>query len=158
MQRGAGVRVIVFYKLAKASVVFVAGIALLVAPDRVTSDLHVLARMLHEHALGAWSVMLSENIMGFATRKHVLLVGVAALFDSTLSFVEGWALHKRYRWSRWLIVIATSTLVPFEIASLVHHFTIWRVLVLAVNAWIVFYLVRHRVAREEGADIEPLVR
>ena len=145
-ERGVGLRVIVAYKLAKAAVELVVGVVLLALSRRVTNELHVVAAALREHAVAAWSLLLSDRFIGFATQKHVVLVGAASIFDAAVSFVEGWSLHRRYRWSRWLVVVATGSLLPFEIASLVRHFTLVRALVFVLNVWIVAYLVRHRLS------------
>lgn len=150
MERGVGVRVIVGYKLVKAALGLVLGVVLLVFSTSVTAELRLVASMLRAHALGAWSFMLADRVAGFATREHVALVGVAALFDAAFSAFEGWALHKRYGWSRWLIVVSTSALVPFEIYELARRFTIGRALVLVVNAWIVIYLVRNKVDQKSA--------
>lgn len=141
-----GVRLIVAYKLAKAALELVVGIVLVALPRSVTNELHAIAGALREHAVAAWSLLLSDRLLGLATQKHVILVGAASVFDAVVSFVEGWSLHRRYRWSRWLIVVATGSLLPFEIASLVKHFTIVRALVFVLNVWVVAYLVRHRLS------------
>ncbi len=151
---GVGLRFIVAYKLLKAGLELVIGVVLLALSRHVTNELHAIANALHEHAVAAWSLMLSARLVGLATRKHVVLVGAASILDAVVSYVEGWSLHRRYRWSRWLVVVATGSLVPFEIASLVRHFTVVRLLVLLLNAWIVIYLVRHRLtARSDSAGV-----
>lgn len=141
-----GVRLIVAYKLLKAALELVVGVVLLALSQSVTNELHAIAALLREHAVAAWSLLLADRLVGFATQKHVVLVGAASVFDAVVSFVEGWSLHRRYWWSRWLIVFATGSLVPFEIASLARHFTLARALVLVVNVWIVAYLVRNRLS------------
>ncbi len=143
---GVGVRLIVAYKLGKAVLELVLGVVLVALSRSVTKELHVVVEILREHAVAAWSVMLADRLVGLATRGHVVLVGAASLFDAVVSFVEGWSLHRRYWWSRWLVVVATGSLVPFEIASLVRHFTLGRAILLVVNVWIVIYLVRHRLS------------
>ncbi len=147
---GVGLRLIVAYKLVKAVTELVLGVVLLAMSRSVTKELLVVAHFFHEHADAAWSLLLTDRLVGFATRRHVVLVGLASILDALVSSVEGWSLHRRYAWSRWLVVFATASLVPFEIASLVRRFTTGRVLVLAFNAWIVFYLVRHRVGVRHG--------
>ncbi len=148
--RSVGLRVIVAYKLVKAALELALGVVLLAMSQTVTKELLFVAHVVREHAVAAWSLLLSDRLVGFATRKHVVLVGLASILDAAVSCVEGWSLHRRYAWSRWLVVVATASLVPFEIASLVRRFSIGRVLVLAFNAWVVVYLVRHRVGGRHG--------
>jgi uncharacterized membrane protein (DUF2068 family) len=67
----------------------------------------------------------------------VLVVAVAVIVDGTVTLVEGWALHGRYRWSRWLVVATTSSLLPIEVVTLVRHPSAGRVMLVLVNALIV---------------------
>jgi hypothetical protein len=47
----------------------------------------------------------------------------------------------RRRWAEYLTVIVTGSFIPLEIYEIVEHFTVLRVVVLAVNVAIVIYLV-----------------
>lgn len=142
----AGLKVIVRYKLVKAVAEIVLGLLLLLTSARLLGDLRELALMLREHATEAWSLALAGRMVRAATGRHVAVVGVASLLDGVSSSVEGWALHRRYRWSRWLVVIATGCLLPFEGVELVRRVTAGRIAFLFVNAAIVLFLLRHRVA------------
>jgi uncharacterized membrane protein (DUF2068 family) len=139
-----GTRLIVAYKLGKAALQLVLGVVLVSLSRTVTHELHVIVHALREHAVDAWSVALANRLVGFATRRHVVLVGVAALLDAAVSFVEGWALERNHWWGPWLVVVATGSLLPFEILALAHHFTLGHAIVLALNVTIVAYLVRQK--------------
>jgi uncharacterized membrane protein (DUF2068 family) len=62
--------------------------------------------------------------------------GYAALF-----LTEGTGLLFRQRWAEWLTIIATSSLMPFEIYELIQKFTALRLVALLVNAAVVLYLI-----------------
>lgn len=144
LDAGAGLGIIVGYKLVKAVIEITFGLAFLFLASRMTNELHQLALHFREHATAAWSIALAERLGRAATARHVHVVALASLFDGMLSVVEGWALHRRRRWGALLVIGATSCLLPFEIASLVRHVTGGRVVLLLVNALIVTYLVRRR--------------
>jgi uncharacterized membrane protein (DUF2068 family) len=140
-----GLKLIVGYKFVKAFAEGLFGGALLLfGTSHVTEGLRVGALTLQRHATAAWSLALSERLLQAATARTVLVVALAAVFDGVLSGVEGWALQRRYRWSRWLVVGTTVSLLPFEVVALVRHLSAGRVGLLVVNTLIVVYLVRYR--------------
>jgi uncharacterized membrane protein (DUF2068 family) len=63
-------------------------------------------------------------------------VGYAALF-----LTEGTGLLFRKRWAEWLTIIATSSLMPFEVYELIQKFTAVRLFALLINAVVVVYLI-----------------
>jgi hypothetical protein len=120
------------------------------------------AVLLHEHLhhriatfaerLGAWfanagelgglgnaiSEWISREVTGRNIALAIALVGLDALSTS----LEGLGLHFRQRWAAWLVVVATSFLVPFEVWGLIHKHTAVRAVILVINLAIVAYLVR----------------
>jgi uncharacterized membrane protein (DUF2068 family) len=150
-----GLRLIVGYKLVKAVVEPILGVVLLsFASAGLAGHLRAVALNIRHHAAEAWSVALAERLVRASTERNLLVVGLATLLDGALSFVEGWALHHRYRWSHWLVVGTTSSFLPFEGLALAHHFSAGRIALLIGNALIVIYLVRHgiAVARHSSRD------
>jgi uncharacterized membrane protein (DUF2068 family) len=149
---GLGVRLIVGYKLAKAVAALSLGVVLLfLGSAGLARELREVATALRHHFVAAWSVELSEALVRAAGGRHLVVVAFALLLDGASSLVEGWALHRRYRWSRWLIVGATSCLLPFEVFELYRRLSPGRFAVLIVNAAIVVYLVRSRVETSRGS-------
>jgi uncharacterized membrane protein (DUF2068 family) len=112
----------------------------------VTEELRAVALSIQHHATAAWSIALAHRLVQAATARTIVVVALAALFDGVLSAVEGWALYRRYRWSGWLVVGTTTSLLPFETLQLVRRLSAGRVALLIVNALIVVYLVRDRLA------------
>lgn len=145
-EQALGVRLIVGYKLLKALAEL--ALAALLLSAGAAEEVRQLASALRDHATAAWSIALADQLVHVASGRHLMVVALASIADAIFSAFEGWALHRRYSWSRWLIVIATGCLLPFEVAALVRRFTAGRVVLLIINALIVAYLARRRVARE----------
>jgi uncharacterized membrane protein (DUF2068 family) len=143
VSRERGLRLIIAYKLAKAFVALALSAAiviLLLAHD--TSVLGDLAVHVRHHVAGAWSVMLVRAIGTLSTRGHLWLIAGAVGLDGLFTAVEGWALYREKTWGPWLVLIATSMLLPFEVIAIVRFAHLGRVLVFIVNVVIVVYLVR----------------
>jgi uncharacterized membrane protein (DUF2068 family) len=142
-----GLRLIVGYKLVKALAELLLGVVLLFLGLAGLADhLQAVALSFRHHAAEAWSIALADRLVRAATERNLLVVALASILDGVVSSVEGWALHRRYGWSRWLVVGATACLLPFEVAALVRHLTAGRIALLSMNALIVVYLVLRRVA------------
>jgi uncharacterized membrane protein (DUF2068 family) len=141
-RRDRGVVLIIVYKAIKGGLwlVLATVIAVLIhmdLADRVVG----LADVLRVHAR-PWSLELARLLLR-ASSRHALWTLVTALYaDGTLTLVEGWALYHGRWWGPWLVVVATGALLPYELVSLVRHPRAVRVVLLLVNAAIVFYLAR----------------
>jgi uncharacterized membrane protein (DUF2068 family) len=145
-----GVRVIVGIKLAKAAIEIIIGVLVLsLATAGMAGELRTIVMAVRDHATEAWSIRLAEWVMNAATTQHLRVAAVASLLDGSFSCFEGWALHRRYRWSRWLVVGATASFFPFEIAAILRHFSVGRVALAVVNALIVVYLVWRSVGENQ---------
>ena len=140
-----GVRVIVAYKAAKGIAQIAFGIYALARAPALGEELQRWVLALRAHAIEAWSLWLARHLAPLASARKLEVIALAALLDGVLSFVEGWALYRRYAWSRWLVVGATATLLPFEVVALARHRTVGRGIVLLVNVLVVAYFARHRV-------------
>lgn len=112
----------------------------------LAEKLTAIARVIRHHATEAWSIALAERLIYASTAHNVFIVAVAVIVDGIVTLVEGWALHGRYRWSRWLVVATTSSLLPFELVTLVRHPSAGRVMLVLVNALILLYLIQRRAA------------
>jgi uncharacterized membrane protein (DUF2068 family) len=146
-------RAIVLYKAVKAALQLVLAIGLFAVVLTGHADaLRGLAELLRHHASQAWALRAASHLVHLATPRHVDLLAVALLLDAALSGVESWALHTRRWWAEWLVVIASGSLLPYELYELVRHLRVGRALVLVVNAVIVVYLARRawRRGRKKG--------
>jgi uncharacterized membrane protein (DUF2068 family) len=152
-KKAAGIRVITAYKLTKGAVQIAGAIALsiFIATGHGHS-LHDVATKIRNHATGAWSMALSDFIVSAVEPRHLWILVGALACDGLLSTIEGVALQRGKWWGPWLIVVATSALVPFELVALFHGVHAGRLVALIVNAIIVWYLVR-RTLREHRARV-----
>src|SRR5207245_1849123 len=73
------------------------------------------AEFLLEHFTGAWALQVATVLVRATTAGRVKLLALAMMGDSVLSGVEGLALRAGRWWAPWLVVIATSALLPIEI-------------------------------------------
>ena len=104
-----GLKLIIGYKLVKAMAELLTGALFLLLGSVGFADvLSAAAQAIRHHATEAWSIALAERLIHASTPHNVFIVAVAVIVDGTVTLIEGWALHRRYRWSRRLVVGATS--------------------------------------------------
>jgi uncharacterized membrane protein (DUF2068 family) len=138
-----GLRLIVLYKLGKAGLELAGSAALLALLwAGLAEQLHAHLLALRDHLVSAWAVHLADVLTRALTADHLVWLDLALLLDALVSGLEGWALHRRFGWARWLVVLATGSLLPFEVVSLLHGVHLGRALTLAINLAVVAYLVR----------------
>ena len=81
--------------------------------------------------------------------RELRIVGVAAIGYGVLELVEGVGLWLDQLWAEYLVAVATSLLIPFELYELTIHPSLWKAGGILVNVLIVIYLVttlRRRLA------------
>jgi uncharacterized membrane protein (DUF2068 family) len=142
VRRERGLVVIIAYKFVKGGLWLVfAAVILVMMHLGLGNRLLGLAAHLRLHA-HPWSLRLAALLVRASTRRTLHTITVALLADGSLTLVEGWALVHGHWWGPWLVVVATSSLLPLEVLSLVHHPHYVRAVVLLVNVAIVVYLAR----------------
>jgi uncharacterized membrane protein (DUF2068 family) len=150
MRRERALVLIIAYKVVRAVLWLVAAATLMVLmPLGLSEHLLGLARHLRHHT-GAWSLRLADLVVQAATRRGLWVIVVALLADSAVSGLEAFALLRGHWWGPWLVVVTTSSFVPFEIAALVKRPDIARAAVLSVNVAIALYLAR-KAMRDRAA-------
>lgn len=139
----AGERLVVAYKLGKAALEACAAAVLWVAvATGWAGSLVAAVTSVGQHSVHPAAVRLAAWLHPLATPSHLHVLAALLGGDAVASAVEGWALRQGYRWSRWLIVFATGSLMPFELYELVLRPSVTRAILFAVNAAIVVYLAR----------------
>jgi uncharacterized membrane protein (DUF2068 family) len=147
-----GVRAIVVYKLVKAAAQLLsAPLVLLISLSRVAWLREASASMRH-HAVSAFHVRLAERIGQLLDARVLHVTALALALDGLLSALEGWALHRGYRWAEWLIIVASGSPLPLELYELWVHRRLGRAALLAGNALIVGYLIARRRADHLAAQ------
>jgi uncharacterized membrane protein (DUF2068 family) len=159
MRRERGLVVIITYKLVKGALWLVFAVTILVTMRMGLADrLSGVADHLRQHA-HPWSLHLADLAVRASSRRALWTIAVALVADGSLTLLEGWALFHGHWWGPWLVVVATSLLLPIEVVSFVRHPRVVRALLLLVNLAIVGYLARKalrdvRVRRPERPDRE----
>lgn len=75
------------------------------------------------------------------TPIRIKLASVASFSYAALFLAEGSGLLMHKRWAEWLTIIATSSLIPFEIYEIVKEATALRIGTLIANVAVVVYLI-----------------
>jgi len=129
------------FKLAKAVALIAIGIGALkyLHKDLAASVLHwvnVLRvdpdnRFIHPLLAKAFSV----------TPKQLKEVSAGTFFYAALLGTEGIGLLLRNHWAEYFTIITTGALLPLEVYELAKHITVAKMIVLVINAAIVWYLV-----------------
>ena len=85
------------------------------------------------------------------TPKQLEELSAGTFFYAALLLTEGVGLLMRKHWAEYFTVITTAAFIPLELYELGKHFTFMKVVVLAINVAIVWYLVnRVRGRRRAG--------
>ena len=143
LKRPVGLEAIILYKLIKAVLEALLGIlAVWLLARGAEAGAATLAEVLLEHFAGGWALEAATVIVVIATSGHVKFVAFAAFADAALSAVEGLALRAGRWWAPWLVVIATASLLPWEVVEIFRHPRWARFAVLAVNLAVLAYLLR----------------
>jgi hypothetical protein len=138
-------KLIIAYKLVRASLALLAGVTLLtLIVTRFDEAIRHALVGVEERAMNALTGGFSAGALWAVEPDHILGLGALLTLDGLITFVEGWALLRGWRWGVWLVVAASSLLIPFEIGSLVEQVTVTRALVLVINTAIVSWLLRQR--------------
>jgi uncharacterized membrane protein (DUF2068 family) len=74
-------------------------------------------------------------------RAHLRALEIGTFFYAGLHTVEGIGLILGYHWAEYLVIVATGSLIPFEIYEIARKPTLVRVTLFVVNVAIVIYLI-----------------
>jgi uncharacterized membrane protein (DUF2068 family) len=75
------------------------------------------------------------------TPKQLKELSAGTFFYASLLGIEGIGLLLRKHWAEYFTIITTGALLPLEVYELVKHMTVVKIIVLVINAAIVWYLV-----------------
>ena len=74
-------------------------------------------------------------------RAHLRAIEFGTFFYAALHTVEGIGLILGYHWAEYLVIVATGSLIPFEIYEIARKLSPIRVALFVVNVAIVIYLI-----------------
>lgn len=140
-ESAAGLILIGIFKLAKALALIAVGVGALrfLHKDLAQSAMHWIDvlrvdpdnRFIHRILVKLFSV----------TPKQLKELSAGTFFYAALLGTEGVGLLMRKHWAEYFTIITTGALLPLEIYELAKHVTVTKLIVLAVNAAIVWYLI-----------------
>ena len=143
---GAVLTLIGLFKLVKAALLIAAGIgALKLLHHGVAATVDHWTRILRVDPENRYIHALLVRIFRVSPRQ-IKELSIGTFVYAALFATEGTGLLMHKRWAEYFTLITTGLLLPLEIYELIHHFTVAKVVVLIVNALIVWYLAR-RVRR-----------
>lgn len=108
---------------------------------------------LHLDPESRYIAALLEQLTLVEDRHLQILSGITFAY-AALQLAEGVGLLMKKLWAEYLTVVATSLLIPVEIYEVLMRFGWWKLLVLIVNTWIVWYLIR--ALKRSSAQMETL--
>ncbi len=143
MREPGPLRLIIAYKAVKGALMMLVGLGLSIAIwVGHAGGPYEFASWLREHVTAALAVETADTLMRFATPYRLSLTSLALALDGSVGITEAWLLHRGRTWAFWLVVVASSVLIPWEIYELVAHFRPLRLVMLVLNVAVVLYLAR----------------
>jgi uncharacterized membrane protein (DUF2068 family) len=149
--RDPGLLAIAVFKLFKAVTLIALGLGAFRLLDHQTVE-RLTNWLLHfSLSTGQRFVDRLVDTLTTLTRRRTAALGLGAILYGSLFAVEGIGLWKGKRWAEYLTVIATGSLIPFEVYEIARRVTLVRVLALAINVGAVIYLV-YRLRHPRAED------
>jgi uncharacterized membrane protein (DUF2068 family) len=136
-----GFRIIGLLKLASGLLLFAAWVGMFrLFHSDLTADVDWFLRHFHLDSDNRVFHMVVAGVAGI-DRKTLHAIQAGTFFYALLHVVEGTGLILEQDWAGYLMVIATSALVPFEVYEIVHKANPLKLGVLVVNLGLVAYVV-----------------
>jgi uncharacterized membrane protein (DUF2068 family) len=154
-----GFKIIGILKLVSGSLALVAGFGIARwvhhgSPDGLERAIAHLGLDPHNYIIHE----LISRVTGI-DRAHLRAVQAGTFFYALLHLVEAIGLIRGRDWAGYLVIVATSSLIPFEIYELAKKISLLRATFLVVNIAIVVYLIiallRERASRARGSTPQP---
>ncbi len=140
----AGITVIAYMKLFKGLALVASAVGALElrghGADEIVHWIIDHAHLAPEGRLVTWLWSKLNTL----TDGKLALIGKVGLAYGIMQLVESYGLFRRRRWAEWLVVIATTIPVPFELYELFHEPSLGRFGILLVNSVIAVYLWHRR--------------
>jgi len=128
-------------KVLKATVLVIVSFKILSLLGR---DVHEWAMdFVNRHGINVANKYVENILQKLAGLQNDQLIemSAAAFLYSGILYVEGIGLWLQKRWAEYLTSIATALFIPVELYELYERFTWVRIAILAINIFIVWYLV-----------------
>jgi uncharacterized membrane protein (DUF2068 family) len=147
-----GLEVIAGFKFLQATTLIAAGLGAVGLMNAGVSDaaqewLERLALTNGQRLAGTAATRMLPYLNA-ATPRQFGAIGLGAFLYAAVFLVEGIGLWRGKRWAEWLTIGVTTSLLPFEVAAIVHRVTLVRVATLVINLAVIAYLVWELRARK----------
>ncbi len=77
--------------------------------------------------------------------KQIVAIGFVTILYSALLLTMAWGLHLERVWADWLTIGATGLFIPIELYEVVWSLHLTYSIALAINVFVVWYLIRRRI-------------
>lgn len=153
-----GVRSIAIFEAIKGLLVLLVGFGLLhFLHHDIQSTAEELVRHSHLNPARHYPQIFLEAMRHTDDSRLWFLASMAFVYSGA-RLIEAWGLWHIRTWAEWFAIVSGGIYVPIEIYEIVKRLTVLRVIVLAVNAFIVIYLIRLRWARSSSEGGERPIR
>jgi uncharacterized membrane protein (DUF2068 family) len=129
------------FKLAKGLMLVVVGLGTLHLVHRDVSETAAMIMRRFHLAPGNRYLDLALSRLLSLDARQLRAISAGTFFYAALLLTEGVGLLLRRRWAEYFTVIVTGSFIPLELYELTRRISTTRVMVLAVNVAIVWYLV-----------------
>ena len=136
-----GLLALALFKMVKAAALVLAGVGAF-SLLRTSTETR-LREWLADFSIRAGSRIVERllHLLNVASPRQMTALALASVCYGLMFAVEGVGLWLERRWAEYLTIVATGSLIPFEIYELVRAISVVRVLALVVNVAGVIYLV-----------------
>ena len=137
----AALRLIGAFKLAKGLILVVVGLGTLRLVHRdLTETAATLTHHLHLNPGNRYIDLALSHLVSLDARR-LWVISAGTFLYAGLFLTEGVGLLLRRRWAEYFTVMVTGSLIPLELYELTRRISVTRLVVLAVNIAIVWYLI-----------------
>jgi uncharacterized membrane protein (DUF2068 family) len=141
------------FKLAKGLILVVVGLGTLHLVHRDLSETAVtITRRFHLNPANRYLDLALSRFLSLDARQ-LRQISAGTFCYAALLLTEGVGLLLRRRWAEYFTVIVTGSFIPLELYELTRRISTTRIIVLAVNVAIVWYLV---AVLRRSASAEPV--
>jgi uncharacterized membrane protein (DUF2068 family) len=143
-KRAGFLKVIAIFKIIKGVLLLLLGLSFLFLNFR-SQSLDALSNWTDEEILLRHSravMFLLNKLQAVLENGQLRAPAFLALFYSGLLFTEGIGVYMQKRWAEWLMVFVTATFIPLEVRHIWHRPSLAAIIILVVNCFIVWFLIR----------------
>lgn len=135
-------KIIAIFKLTKSAILLAFGITALFFEIRNTWLQAVLDWCVDEIMLphGKIIAFLLAKFTNLLLTTNFTFTGIVSLIYAAVLATEGIGVYLEKRWAEYLMVIATASLIPFEMYHFFHKPSIIKTIIILVNITIVWFL------------------